>query len=365
MFSRVSRSLLVSRAAARVPAAAYSGGDSIKDRERAFENAAVRKHDAELLAKLAESMPTRVNNVSIVGGGLMGAGIAQVAAQSGINVTLIDLNQSVLDASRTRIGESIGRVAKKKFANAGGEAEAAKWQAEVVGRISGESSLEAGVRNADLVIEAIVENLQAKWALFSDIEKMAPKSAVFASNTSSLRIADIASALGDPSRVGGLHFFNPVPVMKLVEVVSAERTSAKTTKSLTAFGEKIGKQVVQCRDTPGFIVNRLLVPFMAEAMRLLERGDASLEDIDVAMKLGAAHPMGPLTLSDYVGLDTCKFIMDGWYEQYGEPLFKTPAVLSALVEAGYLGNKSAKGGFYVNGKPNPELAKILASVGKH
>eukprot|EP00019_Armaparvus_languidus_P001810 CAMPEP_0168591086 /NCGR_PEP_ID=MMETSP0420-20121227/6936_1 /TAXON_ID=498008 /ORGANISM="Pessonella sp." /LENGTH=339 /DNA_ID=CAMNT_0008626833 /DNA_START=131 /DNA_END=1150 /DNA_ORIENTATION=+ len=335
----------------------------IKDRERALEEAAARKHDAKLLADLAEKLKIQKGekaqdsgkSISVVGAGLMGSGIAQVAAQQGFNVTLIDVNASSLGDAKKRIGDSIGRVAKKKFANDNNGA--SKWKDEVVSRISTTDDVSEGVKNANFVIEAIVENLKTKWELFSQVEKAAPSDAIFASNTSSLKIDDIASSSGDPSRIGGMHFFNPVPVMKLVEIVSGQHTSAETTRALSNLGEQLGKTVVQAKDTPGFIVNRLLVPYMAEAMRLLERGDASLSDIDLAMKLGASHPMGPLELADYVGLDTCKFIMDGWSEAYpNELLFKTPDILNTLVNAGHLGNKSGSG-FYVKGKPNPILNK--------
>jgi 3-hydroxyacyl-CoA dehydrogenase len=222
------------------------------------------------------------------------------------------------------------------------------------------TDLEKACADSDVVIEAVIENLQAKWELFSQIEKFAPAHAFFASNTSSLRIGDIASSVGDASRLGGLHFFNPVPVMQLVEVVRAPKTSDATVEFLAAFGARLGKQVVHANDTPGFIVNRLLVPFMAEAMRMLERGDASVEDIDLGMKLGAAHPMGPLALADYVGLDTCKFIMDGWYESHPEEsLFRTPDILTQLVGRGQLGNKTGAG-FYKDKAVNP-LVKTLLS----
>jgi 3-hydroxyacyl-CoA dehydrogenase len=212
-------------------------------------------------------------------------------------------------SSKTRISDSVARIAKKTNA-------AHDWADKVNRSVTITTDLEKACAGADLVIEAVVENLQAKWELFSQIEKFSPTHTIFASNTSSLRIGDIASGLGDGSRLGGLHFFNPVPVMQLVEVVRAAKTSDETVDFLAAFGRRLGKQVVHARDTPGFIVNRLLVPFMAEAMRMLERGDASVEDIDLGMKLGAAHPMGPLALADYVGLDTCKFIMDGWQEAH-------------------------------------------------
>lgn len=331
-----------------VGARAYSG---ISDRGKALEDEAVRRHDQELLRQLREKQASKggekggLQNVSVIGGGLMGAGIAQVSAQSGFNVTLIDMSPAVLAASEERIGASLARVAKKQQKDDA-------WLKEVRGRISTTTEVADGVKNADLVVEAIVEDLQVKWELFSQVCKAAPSTAVLASNTSSLSIGEIANATGNPGRVGGLHFFNPVPVMKLLEVVSAKHTTQETARVLTEFGEKLGKTVIQCRDTPGFVVNRLLVPLMAEAMRLVERGDASTEAVDVGMKLGAGHPMGPLTLADYVGLDTCKFIMDGWQESYpDQPLFRTPEILNKLVSQGHIGNKGSSGGFYVNGKP--------------
>lgn len=246
----------------------------------------------------------------------------------------------------------MARIAKKSNASA-------DWAAGVLKNISVHTNLEQACAGTDLVVEAAVENLQVKWELFSQLEKFAPAHAVLASNTSSLSIGQIASAVGNPARLAGLHFFNPVPVMQLVEVVHAPKTSVETVSALTSFAERLGKTVVHARDTPGFIVNRLLVPFMAEAMRMLERGDASPQDIDTAMKLGAAHPMGPLALADYVGLDTCKFIMDGWAEAYpNEPLFRTPEVLTKLVGSGQLGNKSGAG-FYRGKDVNPTLLQLL------
>jgi 3-hydroxyacyl-CoA dehydrogenase len=283
----------------------------------------------------------------------MRSGIAQVAAQKGFHVRLVDRTDAVLSASKARIGESVARVAKKTNA-------ASDWSGGVLKNIQLHTNLEQACAGADVVVEAVVENLQVKWELFSQLEKFSPPHAVLASNTSSLSIGQIASALGNPARLGGLHFFNPVPVMQLVEVVHAPKTSVETVAALAAFAQRLGKTVVHARDTPGFIVNRLLVPFMAEAMRMLERGDASLHDIDTAMKLGSAHPMGPLALADYVGLDTCKFIMDGWAEAHPEEaLFRTPEVLNKLVGSGQLGLKSGAG-FYAGTEANPKLAGFLA-----
>jgi len=181
---------------------------------------------------------------------------------------------------------------------------------------------------------------------FSMVSQVAPSHTIFASNTSSLPIADIALPTNRKDRFVGLHFFNPVPVMKLLEVVRISDTSEETYNSVMAWGKAIGKQTVTCKDTPGFIVNRLLVPYLMEAMRLLERGDASARDIDIAMKLGAGYPMGPFELADYVGLDTSKFIMEGWYEKYPEnPLFAPVPILNKLVSEGKLGRKTGEG-FY-------------------
>uniref|UniRef100_A0A0B6Z3I2 3-hydroxyacyl-CoA dehydrogenase n=1 Tax=Arion vulgaris TaxID=1028688 RepID=A0A0B6Z3I2_9EUPU len=204
----------------------------------------------------------------------------------------------------------------------------------------------AAVKSADLVIEAIVENLDVKKKLFASLDKAAPQNTIFASNTSSISIGDIAAATNRRDRFGGLHFFNPVPVMKLVEVIRIPETSDETFTALETFGKTVGKKTVQCKDTPGFIVNRLLVPLMMEAIRLVERGVASPQDIDTAMKLGAGYPMGPFELADYVGLDTTKFIIDGWHQKYpDDPLYKPSEILNKLVEEKKFGIKSGEG-FY-------------------
>ncbi|XP_071830198.1 hydroxyacyl-coenzyme A dehydrogenase, mitochondrial-like [Apostichopus japonicus] len=285
-----------------------------------------------------------IKNVTVIGGGLMGAGIAQVAAQTGHSVTIVDQTKDILQQSRASIEKSISRVSKKKFkddANAGMD-----FVKKTIGRIKMNTNAEESVKEADLVIEAIIENLDVKRELFGRLDKAAKSSTIFASNTSSLPITDIAAAVERRDRFGGLHFFNPVPVMKLVEVIRTEETSDDTYNSLMAFSEALGKTPVTCKDTPGFIVNRLLVPYLVESVRLIERGDASPRDVDIAMKLGAGYPMGPFELLDYVGLDTTKFIMDGWHEKFPDnPLFNTSEKLTKLVEEGKLGVKSGEG-FY-------------------
>jgi len=285
-----------------------------------------------------------IEKLTVIGGGLMGAGIAQVAAQTGHKVTLVDLSEDVLSKSHANIQQSIQRIAKKKFKD---DAEAgAEFIRSTVGLISTNTDAVSAVADTDLVIEAIVENIAVKTALFSALDAAAPQHTIFASNTSSLSISSIAAATQRLDRFGGLHFFNPVPVMKLVEVVSTDETSTETNQALHNFSAALGKTSVQAKDTPGFIVNRLLVPYIMEAIKLVERGDASAKDVDTSMKLGAGMPMGPIELADYVGLDTCKFIMDGWSELFaGNPMFEKSELLNKMVADGKFGRKSGEG-FY-------------------
>ncbi|XP_050441625.1 hydroxyacyl-coenzyme A dehydrogenase, mitochondrial-like [Adelges cooleyi] len=285
-----------------------------------------------------------IKNVVVVGGGLMGSGIAQVAAQTGHNVTIVEINKDILDKTEKSIQTSIQRVAKKVYKEKPQDGE--KFVSETLSRISSSTNLPDVVQDCDLVLEAIVENLSIKHKLFQSIDSVAPAKTIFASNTSSLSIGEIASVTNRKDRFAGLHFFNPVPVMKLLEVVRIPETSDETYESLMAWAKAIGKTAITCKDTPGFVVNRLLVPLLAEAVRLMERGDASPRDIDIAMKLGAGHPMGPIELADYVGLDTTNFILKGWNEKYPEnPLFKPCSSLEKLVSEKKFGVKSGEG-FY-------------------
>jgi len=285
-----------------------------------------------------------IQEVVVIGGGLMGAGIAQVAAQTGHKVTLVDISQQVLDSSNARIAESIKRVAKKQFKE---DAEgASKFIDSALSKLAIDTTVDKSIVTADLVVEAVVENMGLKQKLFKEYDSKAPEKTIFASNTSSLPISEIASSTTRLDRFGGLHFFNPVPVMKLLEVVRIPETSDETFNAMLAWGKAMKKQTVDCKDTPGFIVNRLLVPYLMEAVRLVERGDASAKDVDLAMKLGAGHPMGPFELADYVGLDTNKFIMDGWSDRYpDETLFRQSELLNNLVADGKLGRKTGEG-FY-------------------
>ncbi|XP_028260933.1 hydroxyacyl-coenzyme A dehydrogenase, mitochondrial [Parambassis ranga] len=285
-----------------------------------------------------------IKHVTIIGGGQMGSGIAQVAASTGHSVTLVDTSEDILKKSVKTIEGSLRRVVKKKFADKPEAGE--EYVQKVLKNVSTSSDAGSAAQGTDLVLEAIVENLQVKQDLFSHLDKLAPAHTIFASNTSSLSISDIASSTSRLDRFGGLHFFNPVPMMKLVEVCGTSATSQETFDSLMNFSKELGKTPVSCKDTPGFIVNRLLVPYILEAYHLHERGHGSKEDVDIAMKLGAGYPMGPFELSDYIGLDTIKFILDGWrVMDPNNPSFAPSELLNKLVAEGKLGKKTGEG-FY-------------------
>ncbi|XP_077877953.1 hydroxyacyl-coenzyme A dehydrogenase, mitochondrial isoform X2 [Ictidomys tridecemlineatus] len=266
----------------------------------------------------------------------------KVAAASGHTVVLVDQTEDILAKSKKSIEENLRKMSKKKFAEnpkAGDE-----FVEKTLSSISTCTDAASVVHSTDLVVEAIVENLKVKNELFQRLDKFAAEHTIFASNTSSLQITSIANATTRQDRFAGLHFFNPVPLMKLVEVIKTPMTSQKTFESLVDFSKALGKHPVSCKDTPGFIVNRLLVPYLIEAIRMHERGDASKEDIDTAMKLGAGYPMGPFELLDYVGLDTTKFILDGWHEMDAKnPLFQPSTSLNKLVAEKKLGKKTGEG----------------------
>jgi 3-hydroxyacyl-CoA dehydrogenase len=286
-----------------------------------------------------------IQRVGVVGCGLMGHGIAQVAAQGGCDVVVVETEQKFLDGGLQRIEKSLAKLAEKAVEK-GKPADQAKADAAAVrGRIKGSLDRKA-LADRDLVVEAIVENLDLKKELFADLGRICKKETILASNTSSFPIGVMGEASGRPSQMVGLHFFNPVQLMKLVEVVRTPKTSEESFAAARAFGEACGKVPVACKDTPGFVVNRLLVPYMLQSMLMLERGDATTADIDTAMKLGCGYPMGPFELTDYVGLDTTLSILEGWVQAYPkEPAFAIPAVLKKKVAEGKLGRKSGEG-FY-------------------
>jgi len=293
---------------------------------------------------LSSSALTSIKSLAVVGGGQMGSGIAQVAAMAGQQVSVADVSSDRLEASRTTITTGLARLAKRKHKE--DPAAASAWVEEVASRVRWVGTAEEAVADADLVVEAVLEDLQVKRELFARIDAAAPPSAILASNTSSLAIGDIASATTRPDKFVGLHFFNPVPVMKLLEVVRTEQTDDAAMQTALAWGTSLGKTVVPCKDTPGFVVNRLLVPFLFEAVRMVERGDARPEDVDVAMKLGAGHPMGPFELFDYIRHDTMDLIMQGWSGRYPQETLFTPSpTVQRLVSEGKLGKKTGEG-FY-------------------
>lgn len=287
-----------------------------------------------------------IKKVGVVGCGLMGHGIVQVAAQGGFEVVALETEAKFLDSGLARIDKSLAKLSEKLVKD--GKMSADQAQASSVAtraRITG-SLNKADLADCDLVIEAIVENLDVKKALFAELGKLCKPTTIFASNTSSFPIAEMGDASGRPERMVGLHFFNPVQLMKLVEVVRTPKTADEVFAEARAFGEACGKKPVACKDTPGFVVNRLLVPYMVEAMKMLERGDATAEDIDVAMKFGCGYPMGPIELTDYVGLDTTLSIVEGWTKRYpNDPSFQVPALLKKKVSEKKLGRKSGEG-FY-------------------
>ena len=282
--------------------------------------------------------------VTVFGGGTMGGGIAQVTAMAGMPVTVVDIDDATCAKSQATVARSLARVAKKKFET--DEAKQKEWTTGVLSKIIFTSDSKAAVSNAELVIEAITERIEAKTALWKAADAAAPAHCVFASNTSSLSIDEQAAATKRAGKFGGLHFFSPVPMMKLVEVVKGKDTTPETHEALTAFVKKIGKAPVTCIDTKGFVVNRLLIPYMLESARLVERGVASVEDVDTAMKLGAGYPMGPFTLCDSVGIDVIKLITDKWHKEEPEnPLFTPVKLIDEKVAAGKLGRKTGEG-FY-------------------
>jgi 3-hydroxybutyryl-CoA dehydrogenase len=268
----------------------------------------------------------------------MGQGIAQVAAQSGFNVVLEDIAEDLVNRGLSRIEENLRRGFER-----GKVTESEKRAA--LGRIRTSTSVEEAASNADLVIEAIIEKLDAKQALFEQLDRQCKAETIIATNTSSLSIASIASATARQDRVIGMHFFNPVHLMKLVEVVYAPETSAATLESAVGVAQKMGKEAITVKDAPGFATSRLGVALGLEAMRMLEQGVASAEDIDKAMVLGYNHPMGPLRLTDLVGLDIRLNIADYLFEKLGSEAFRAPAILRKKVAEGKLGKKSGEG-FY-------------------
>ena len=278
-----------------------------------------------------------IKKVGVVGCGLMGSGIAQVTAEAGYAVVVREVEQKFLDKGLGMIEKNWARAIEKGKLTTEAKSKAAA-------NLRGTVSLD-DLRDCDLVIDAILENIEEKKKLFAALDKLCPPSTILASNTSSLTVIEMAMATQRPDRVCGLHFFNPVAVMKLVEVVRTVRTSEETFRTAFEFARSVGKEPIAAKDNSGFIVNLLLVPYLLDAIRAVEAGVASVEDIDKGMKLGCGHPMGPLTLLDFVGLDTTYYIADIMFEEYREKRYAAPPLLKKMVQAGFYGKKSGRG-FY-------------------
>jgi len=279
-----------------------------------------------------------VRNIAVIGSGIMGAGIAQVCAVAGYRVAMRDIGDLYLQKGMEAIRSSLKKgVERGKLAQERAEAAMARIQTTL--------NLAEAVKDADIVIEAVPENLELKKQVFKELDEFSPRDAILATNTSSFSITEIASATKRPDRVVGMHFFNPVPIMNLVEVIRGALTSDQTVQVVNDLATRLGKTPISANEAPGFVVNRLLAPFLNEAMFCLMEGTAEAKDIDTAIKLGLNHPMGPLELADFVGLDTTLAILDYMHKETGDPKYRPCPLLRKMVRAGHLGRKSGRG-FY-------------------
>jgi len=295
-----------------------------------------------------------IKNVGVLGCGLMGSGIAQVAAMAGFEVSVLEVEQKFLDKGFAGIEKSLAKFAERPPEKGG---ITAQQKDTARARLKGTTSMQ-DLAACDIVIEAVIENIEEKKKMYAALDGVVKKDAIFASNTSSISITELMTATKRPERFIGLHFFNPVPLMKLVEVVRTIATAPDVYDTAYEFGKKLGKVPVRTSDKTGFIVNRLLVPYMLDAIRAYEEGVGSIEDIDNAMKLGCGYPMGPFTLLDFVGLDTTYYITHVMYDEFKERRFASPPLLKRLVMAGWYGKKTGKG-FYDWAEPNQPKANKL------
>lgn len=290
-----------------------------------------------------------IKRVGVLGCGLMGSGIAQVCAQAGFETVVREVSDALCERGIGGIGKQLGKAVEKGKM-------AAEERDAVLGRLRGTTSLEE-LKDCDIIIEAVVEDLDLKNEMWRTLDAVCPPHTIFASNTSSLTIADMAAATKRPERMVGLHFFNPVPVMKLVEVVKTIATDPQVFDTAFEFAKALGKEPIVCKDNSGFVVNLLLVPYMMDAIRALEQGVATIEDIDKGMRLGTGYPMGPFTLSDFVGLDTLDKIGGIMFEEYKEKRYASPPLLRRMISLGYFGRKSGKG-FYDYSGPEPKVMDL-------
>src|SRR6201997_2541111 len=290
-----------------------------------------------------------IKKVGVLGCGLMGSGIAQVAATAGFDVTVLEVEQKYLDKGFAGIEKSLAKFAEKGTLKESPQA--------VRARLKGTTS-KSDLAECDIIVEAIIENVEEKKKMYASIDGIVKKEAIFATNTSSISVTELLTAVKRPERFIGLHFFNPVPLMKLVEVVRTIATADDVYETAYEFGKKLGKVPVRTSDKTGFIVNRLLVPYLLDAIRAYEEGVGSIDDIDNAMRLGCGYPMGPFTLLDFVGLDTTYYITHVMYDEFKEQRFASPPLLKRLVMAGWYGRKTGTG-FYDYSDPNhPKVNKL-------
>src|SRR5271168_4187934 len=291
-----------------------------------------------------------IQKVGVVGCGLMGAGIAQVSAAAGFTTVVREVAPELVEKGLKGIEKNLARLVEKGTITAAASG-------EIRGLLTGTTVID-DLKDCDLIVEAIIEQLPAKRELFATLDKICPPSTIFASNTSSLTITEIAASTKRPQRFVGLHFFNPVPIMKLVEVVRTIATDSAVYDEMVEFGAKLGKTPVRASDSGGFIVNRLLVPYLLDAIRALEEGVGSVVDIDNSMKLGCGYPMGPFTLLDFVGLDTTYYISQIMFDEFKEKRFASPALLKRMVLAGWNGKKSGRGFYDYSDPSNPKALEL-------
>lgn len=292
-----------------------------------------------------------MKKIAVIGAGTMGNGISHVFAQSGYEVALIDIDQSAMDKALATIEKNLDRLLKK-------EKISEQDKNDTLGRISTHTTIKDGVKDADLVVEAATENEKIKLSIFKELEDACKPEAILASNTSSISITKIAAVTKRPEKVIGMHFMNPVPIMKLVEIIKGYETSEETLKTVVETSKALGKVPVEVNDFPGFVANRILMPMINEAVISLNRGVAGVKEIDTVMKLGLAHPMGPLLLADFIGLDVCLSIMRVLHDGLGEAKYAPSPLLVNMVESGNLGVKSGKGFYdWSTDRKNPDVAR--------
>ena len=295
-----------------------------------------------------------IRKVGVLGCGLMGSGIAQVSAMSGFDVTVLEVEQKLLDKGFAGIEKSLAKFAERPVEKGG---ITSQQKDATLARLHGTTN-KSDLAHADIVIEAIIESVPQKKEMYAAIDSVVKKDAIFASNTSSISITELMTATKRPEQFVGLHFFNPVPLMKLVEVVRTIATADNVYETAYGFAKKLGKVPVRTSDKTGFIVNRLLVPYLLDAIRAYEEGVGSIEDIDNAMKLGCGYPMGPFTLLDFVGLDTTYYITHVMYDEFKEQRFASPALLKRLVMAGWYGRKTGRGFYDYSDPEKPKAQKL-------